>query len=260
MKVASIHQPNYLPWLGYFHKMTYCDVFVFLDDVQYTPRSYTNRCFLGSNGQKVRLSIPVHQESWDVPIRCVEIDARQFSRKHLEAFRHAYGKCSRYEEVIAVLEPFYRAGEISLAEFNAGLIRALAAFVGLRPRFVNLSELGLTSKKNDLLIDISRKVGADIFVSGVGARKYISGHEARYLANGVRLAYQSFQPPTYRQREPGFVAGLSAVDLVFNHGPTAREILTSQTEPPYLEWTAASAGASPVGISASDDSCEDETL
>lgn len=71
---------------------------------------------------------------------------------------------------------------------------------------------------------------------------------------------QNFLPPTYRQRKPGFVAGMSAVDLVFNHGPGAREILTSQTEPPYLEWTAASAGASPVRISASDDGCEDETL
>lgn len=32
--IVSIHQPAYLPWLGYFHKILRSDVFVFLDTVQ----------------------------------------------------------------------------------------------------------------------------------------------------------------------------------------------------------------------------------
>ena len=36
--IVAIHQPQYLPWLGYFDKMLKADVFCYLDTVQYKKK------------------------------------------------------------------------------------------------------------------------------------------------------------------------------------------------------------------------------
>ena len=231
-----MHQPNHLPWLGYFHKMVFSDVFVFLDSVQYTPKTYTNRCLISNGGKEVRLSVPVSLESWDTAITGVQIDTRKFAHKHLESFRHAYGKCKAFDTIMDVIRPHYEIGVSNLAEFNIGLIKSLAAYFDLTPSFVRLSELGIESQKNSLLIDVAQACGADIFVSGVGAKDYISGHENEYTGAGVRLAYQNFVHPQYRQRFPNFVKGCSIIDLAFNAGDSASEIISAQAEPNFVEW------------------------
>src|SRR3546814_3690829 len=56
--IVAIHQPNYLPWLGYFHKIARADVFVFLDDVQFSKNGYTNRVRILGDGAARWLTIP----------------------------------------------------------------------------------------------------------------------------------------------------------------------------------------------------------
>ncbi len=234
--IFSVHQPNYLPWLGYFHKMSFSDIFVFLDSVQYTSRTYTNRAFVMQGGRETRLSVPVKVRNSAALISEGAVDTAEFADKHLESLRHAYGKCSHYERIVELLRPHYEVGQTSLAEFNMGLIKTIAGFLGLAPRFLTLSELSIESKKNQMMIDIAKACGADIYVSGLGARNYIQGNEQLYAAAGVTLAYQNFAHPRYRQREEPFVPMCSVLDLLFNEGDEAGEILTSQPQPPFDVW------------------------
>ena len=199
--VVSIHQPNHLPWLGYFHKMSYSDFFVFLDSVQYSPKTFTNRCFVKLNRTKARLSVPVHLEHSRATIREVRIDTAEFAYKHLETFRYAYGKSPYFNEVMEILKPHYELGLTNLADFNIGLIKNIADYLEFFPRFIKLSDLKIQSKKNQLLIDIVKQCEAEVFVSGVGAKKYIEGYEYKYIENGMMLAYQNFIHPEYSQQE-----------------------------------------------------------
>ncbi len=231
--VVSIHQPNYLPWLGYFHKMLYSDFFVFLDSVQYSPKIWTNRCYVKLNRSKTRLSIPVQLKHSSVTIREVDIDTANFAYKHLETFRHAYGKCPYFKEGIEILKAHYEVGKTNLADFNMGLIKDIAAYLGFLPRFINLSDLKVNSKKNQLLVDITKQCGAELFVSGVGAKNYIEGYEYMYNQNGITLAYQNFIHPEYPQGRPPFISGCSIIDLVFNTGKNGYNTLTRQEEPSY---------------------------
>ena len=234
--VASIHQPNFLPWLGYFHKMTYSDVFVFLDSAQYTKQTHINRCVISQAGKEVRLIIPVSLEKWNANICDVQIEPKKFARKHLESLRIAYGKCPHYDSVMAVVRPSFEGGPTNLADFNIGLIQAISGFMGLQPQFARLSDLHLGGSKNQLLIEIANACDVDSYVSGVGARAYIDGHEHEYGKAGVDLSYQNFKHPTYLQRNNPFIKGCSILDLLFNCGTQAREILKQQSEPPYLGW------------------------
>ena len=149
--VVSIHQPNYLPWLGYFHKMSFSEIFVFLDSVQYSPKTYTNRSYVVLNRCKTRLSIPVQLKHSSATIREVKIDTADFAYKHLETFRHAYGKSPYFKEVMEILKPHYEVGQTNLADFNMGLIKSIATYIGLLPRFIKLLDLHINSKKNQFL-------------------------------------------------------------------------------------------------------------
>jgi hypothetical protein len=41
--IVAIHQPQYLPWLGYFDKMLAADLFCYLDCVQFKKNEWQNR-------------------------------------------------------------------------------------------------------------------------------------------------------------------------------------------------------------------------
>ena len=75
----SCHQPQYLPWLGYFDKINKSDIFVFLDDVQYKKREFQNRNKIRNSTGEEWLTVPViskdkyAQKLNEVKIRRVKI-------------------------------------------------------------------------------------------------------------------------------------------------------------------------------------------
>jgi len=233
--VVVAHQPNFLPWMGFFYKMTYSDTFVLLDDVQYTKGGYTNRVMIKQNDQTIWLTVPVTMPQSKTPINRMVIHPESFVRKHLRSLQQSYGKCSFFDEVFGLLEPIYQHVNESLADFNITLLMALAGYLDMPCRFVRKSTLGIDGKNNAMLAEIASAVGGTLYVSGLGAQSYMAGHEQVYLDRGVRIGYQVFSPPSYPQRGKEFLTGCSIVDLLFNHGCRAREFLRPQAEPPYTE-------------------------
>ncbi|MCK5427294.1 MAG: WbqC family protein, partial [Thermodesulfovibrionia bacterium] len=57
--ILSVHQPQYIPWLGYFDKIDKSDCFVFLNEVQYKPREYQNRNKVRTKDGWMWLTVPV---------------------------------------------------------------------------------------------------------------------------------------------------------------------------------------------------------
>ena len=51
-KIVSAHQPNFLPYLGFFDKMDKSDVFVIRDEVQFAERDYHHRNRIRINGPR----------------------------------------------------------------------------------------------------------------------------------------------------------------------------------------------------------------
>ncbi|MFC4438204.1 MULTISPECIES: WbqC family protein [Natrialbaceae] len=214
-RTVAIHQPNYLPWLGYFHKLHRSDVFVVLDDVEYTSNSWINRNKIKTPDGWTWLTVPVR--SSDESIAAVEIADDEWRDTHRKSLQQNYGKAAYFDETIEFFERTYARSWDSLCELNVHLVQELADRIGLECTFVRASTLDVDATNSERIVRLCEESGADRYLSGDGARSY--NDRSKFEAADVSLEYQSFDHPQYEQRFDGFVPNLSIVDALMNVGP-----------------------------------------
>ncbi|MFH1073956.1 MAG: WbqC family protein [Candidatus Firestonebacteria bacterium] len=214
----SAHQPQYIPWMGYFDKLAKSDIFVFLDNVQYKKREFQNRNKIRTKESFLWLTVPVLTKGkYEQLIRDVEIDNTENWRKnHFEAIRHNYGKAPFYSEHEEFIRNVYSKSWEKLAELNIYIIKYIMDYLELKVLLYRESELSIEGFKTERLVNICKKLKADIYLSGLGARDYIE--EEKFSAASIKLEYQGFQHPVYPQVYGGFETNLSILDLLFNKG------------------------------------------
>lgn len=225
----AMHQPNYAPWLGYFHKLASCDWFVHLDTVQ-LPRgqSFAARNRIKTPSGVAWLTIPVsrpHGRDGRVLYSEVGFADAGWKDKHLKTVEMSYRRAPFFDEVFALYGAGLTAGT-SLVEVNLALIESFAEYIGITSKRVRLSQL-LTDfgQRNELIADICGALEATAYLSGTGGgREYA---DAELLAErGVELRFDEFEPPQYPQLWGAFEPGLSILDALFNCGATGcRELL-----------------------------------
>lgn len=222
--IVAAHQPQYLPWPGYFDKMDRCEVFCYLDDVQYKKNEWQNRNRIKTANGWQWLTVPVR---YHFPEKICEVQPAPevfWQRKHLQALVSNYGKAPYFSEVMEALQPLYDRQWANLAELNISMSERLRALLGIRPQTIlRSSQMVLRQEPNDRLVDICKRVGADTYLAGAGGGQYMNLE--RFGEQGVKVIFQNYRPPVYPQRFEGFVSQLSVLDLLFNCGPHSIEIL-----------------------------------
>ncbi len=229
--IVAAHQPNFLPWLGFFDKLRRADVFVIVDHVQFERQNYQNRALIKTDDGPRWLTVPVEQRSREETILDKRLCAGQegrndWRRRARRALEQSYARAPHFRLLAGpFLETLAQPGE-SLVELNVRLIRLVMDALGIKTRLLRSSALGVTGAKSEMVLNLCRAVGADAYLAGEGgSRGYLD--EAAFARAGVRVAWQGFSHPTYPQ-EPSrapFAPGLSALDLLFNCGPESARIL-----------------------------------
>lgn len=218
--IVAIHQPNFMPWLGYFDKLMQADVFVLLDNVPFSKNSYQNRVKIKSNQGEQWLTVPVltkgrfGQLTCDVPIN----NTIRWQKSHLATLRTNYRRAPQYEHVMALLEPFYNKDATNLTDFNLVLLKAILHYLRLPTKLVLASSLAAEGNGSELLLKLVQAVGGDIYLSGPSGHDYLD--ISIFHQVGVRVQFQQFQHPVYPQLYGDFLPGLSTIDLMMNVVPT----------------------------------------
>ena len=223
--IVSAHQPQYLPWLGYFHKIYNSDAFVFLDNVQYKDREYQNRNRIRVKEGCMWLTVPVLKNDKPYPnISDVRIDNFQDWRKrHWRAICINYSRLPFFVKYGSFLEELYKKEWDRLVDLNVSVINYILGSLEIDKPVYFESKLNIKTKNTQRIIDICKALKADTYFSGIGGKDYLQ--EGAFGANGIKLVYQDFQHPEYNQRYAPFMPLMSAIDLLFNHGPHALKIL-----------------------------------
>jgi hypothetical protein len=217
--IVAAHQPNFAPWLGFLDKMRNADVLVLLDTVQFIKRGYQNRTKLKGPDGPQWLTIPVISKGrYDQQTRSVEIDeTAKWRDAHLRTIRSVLGKALHGSAVLDVLEPIY-TGErtTNLVEFNMAILRAIVKGLGISTRMVMASDLGCDTSSSRLMLDVTKAVGGNMYLSGRTGRNYLEPE--MFPPEGVELRYHEFHPFSYPQRFGDFEPGLSCIDYIANVG------------------------------------------
>lgn len=226
MNKIAVIQSNYIPWKGYFDIINDVDIFIFYDDVQFTKNTWRNRNKIKSVNGTNWISIPVGSDLKRLICEVVMTDSK-WQEKHWKTIEQFYNKTPFYDLYKDFFKEFY-LNKIwtSLSELNQQMIKGISKdILGISTKFEDSRSYNVQGHKMDRLIDLLKKAGADIYVSGPAAENYMN--DDLLETNGIKLIYKDYSGyPEYPQLYPPFMHDVSILDLLFNVGPEA----------PYYIW------------------------
>ncbi|RJP50887.1 MAG: hypothetical protein C4586_05065 [Anaerolineaceae bacterium] len=217
MKRIAIHQPNYIPWTGYFYKMTMVDVFVILDTAQFTKNGYQNRAMIKSPTGAQWLTQPVKlAEGAFRPTNEISFAGDRWRMKHIETIRMNYGRAKFFKDYFDEFAYLIETSGENLSRLNIDLIKWISDILDLKCTITLASDFPTTLVSTERLIEIVKSVGGDVYLSGKGGENY-QDHKL-FEKSGIELQVVKFVSSPYPQLWGEYLPGLSVIDLIFNCG------------------------------------------
>jgi hypothetical protein len=222
--ICTIHQPNYLPYLGFFEKASNAGVLIIYDNTQYKTDDFQNRNKIRTKNGWQWLTVPVSHSFGDL-IKDVKINnSVRWARKHWMAIQSSYSKAPFFKDYKDVFEEIYKKEWTNLSELNTALIGRLFESFKINTKIIIGSELlDLECKSTHALIDFCKAVSADTYIAGAGGKDYMDME--LFDKAGIKVIFQDFKHPPYKQAYPGFEPYMCALDLLFNYGEESLKIM-----------------------------------
>lgn len=181
--ILSMHQPEYLPYLGHIAKIAMADLHIFYDDVQYEQGGFQNRNRILRDRSWGWITVPVIRQ-FRQKIYQVRINGSRWKTDHAKTIRQYYRSDA--------LQDIYESEWERLADLNIAMIAWILNELQISVPTLRSKDLGVKSvDRTDRVIEICKKVGATTFISGMGARAYLN--EKQFILNGIKLIYNDWK-------------------------------------------------------------------
>jgi len=222
--IIAVHQPQYLPWLGYFHKIDKADIFVLLDTVQFKKNEWQNRNKIKTAQGWQWLTVPVMYK-YPQLINEVTINNKvNWQHKHRQGLLSNYKRAPYFDMVEKILGEILSSSWEYISQLNIEAVKRLVTMLGIDTPLYIASELGeFPQDPDERLVAITKHFGAGTYLAGMGGRGYMNLDT--YNRNGIKVIFQDFKHPVYQQLFGDFEPFMSIIDLIFNHGDKSLTIL-----------------------------------
>lgn len=223
--ICAISQPTFFPWLGYFDLIDQVDNFIFYDDVQIEKQSWGIRNKIKSNHEFLYLTVPLIKINGFKRNYYNNTQINKDLRwriKQIKSIKQFYSKADFYHENIEFIEQIIiNQAKTSLSDFNEDIISKISQRIGIQTKFIKSSKLKSKDGKKDLrLVEICKELNAKIYISPMGSYEYIEkkNQYGAFLNSGIKIIYNDYKHPVYKQIGDNFLSHLSIIDLLFNVG------------------------------------------
>jgi hypothetical protein len=221
----TIHQPNFFPYSGFFHKLINVDTLVLLDDVQFQFDSTNRNKIISKNNDWIRISIPTNKSNKFYPINKVEINNEiNWKEKNWKLILDSYCDSPFFHIYEEYLKNLFSKNWKFLFDINYDTLMKTLTWLGLRINIVRSSTLNIVGSGTERLVNICKILNSNEYVSGIGGKRYLD--ENLFNSNNIKLSFQNYSPIRYTQHNSKhFIKNLSILDLLMNTGPESLEQL-----------------------------------
>ena len=222
--IVAIHQPQYLPWLGYFHKILRADVFVLLDTVQFKKNEWQNRNRIKTAQGWQWLTVPVSYKYPQLIGQVTITNKVKWQHKQRQAILSNYKKAGYYHYMDDLFDGIFSRTWELISELNVSVVKGLAGVLGIDTPIYVASEVGeFPENPDERLIAIVKHFKGNTYLAGSGGRGYMELQ--KYEKHGIEVIFQDYRHPEYEQLFGDFEANMSLIDLILNHGDGSLDIL-----------------------------------
>jgi hypothetical protein len=221
--IISIHQANYLPYPGFFHKLLNSDIFVIQDDIQ--PSKDTNRNKIMASTGPTWLTVPIQKNEITIPIKELKINNEiKWSKLHWKKISAVYNKSDYFYLYKEYLENIFNHEWKNIFDLNYELIKQVNKWLEIDIKIIRESELSPKGISTERLVNVCKKLDATTYLSGIGGKNYLD--ETLFVKNNITLKYQNYSPMNYKQiHSLKFIPNLSILDMLCNIGPNTLDLI-----------------------------------
>lgn len=231
--IVSAHQPNFLPYFGFFDKMSKSDIFVIRDEVLFTDSDYHHRNRIRINGndnlnnpQFKWLTVPVIKVNDYIKHIQIKKDLK-IKNKHwkeciLQDIECNYKNSQFFNEIFPEIKEIFDKEHNRLMDLNMDIINLIKDKLNIKTKIIFASQLNLKSdhyektNASEELAKICRSLNSNTYLSGSGAKVYID--LKKFEENNIEVIFHDFSHPIYKQNYPGFLPNMSVLDYLFCTG------------------------------------------
>jgi len=221
--IVSIHQPGYLPYLGFFKKIQESDLFIYFDDSQFEINGWDNRNQIKTSKGPTWITVPVYKPFKKQINEVIISNDSDWSIKHSNLIEEFYKNSQYFELYWPIFKSIISKKWNRLIDLNLELIKELNKIFEIKTPMKSSSELDIKSSGTQLLVDICKTLGADTYLSGIMGKNYLD--DSLFKKSNIQIIYQNFHSQTYRQLYGDFISNLSSIDLILNEGNNSKNIL-----------------------------------
>ena len=225
MPIICIHQPDFVPYLGFFHRLLLSDHFIILDDAQYIKGGWQNRDQIKGRNGPVWLTLSIVKRFPQAINEVMLQDDPQWIEDNLNLLRECYARAPYFDEVFPHIEAVYRGGHRRMIDLNIAMLQLAFDYFEIDIPMSFASQHALQSKSTQRLVDLVQLQGGTTYLTGTGSRDYLD--EALFTQAGIEVEWQRFKHPVYPQQYGDFVPMLSCLDVLFNCGRESAALLRS---------------------------------
>ena len=224
--IVTIHQPNYFPYPGFFQKVLLSDIYVILDRAQFEFDITNRNKIITPEGSWSRISVPVKKGQKFFEVRNVEINNDQpWAEKNWDLICKSYDNSPFFNLYKATLNSVFKKNWNLIFDLNFYTLKKVLEWLNIKTKIIFDSELDVTGKSSEHLLNICKKLGATKYLSGPGGRDYLN--EKIFEQSKIKVEYQKYDPIIYPQKyAKSFVPNLSILDLLFNMGSDSKKLIT----------------------------------
>ena len=217
--IVSIHQPDYIPYPGLFYKMSQSEIFVFLDDAQFSSDNVHHWNKIKTPQGEFKLKIPVDYKFGQKINKVRTKDELGWKEKHLKTIEMNYKKAPYFEDFFPKFKEVLMKEYSSLAEQNIAITTMIAGLLKINVKFIKSSDMGIYTAREERVIDICKALDGTEYISGHGAKAYQV--EENFTNRDLKLTYTDYKPVEYPQqweKQSNRLINMSIIDYIFNCG------------------------------------------